>query len=172
MPTRVLPYNIDTSGASNGQVLAANSTGGVQFITPGGSNWTVDSSNTSNIYRNSMVGIGANTSPTSQLDINGTTVQNVAVTNGVMDLSTSQVFTDTVTAATTFSFTNVPASRSVTVVLHITNGAAFTLTWPAAVKWPGGTAPTLTNPGVDILVFHTVDGGTNWRGNLFGKDIK
>ena len=31
---------------------------------------------------------------------------------------------------------------------------------------------SLTNPGTDVLVFNTPDGGTTWRGNIFGKDIK
>jgi hypothetical protein len=32
--------------------------------------------------------------------------------------------------------------------------------WPAAVDFPGGTAPTLTAAGVDLLVFVTRDAGT------------
>jgi hypothetical protein len=33
------------------------------------------------------------------------------------------------------------------------------------VKWPGGTAPTLTSSGVDMLTFTTYDGGTTWFGH-------
>ena len=33
MPTKVLPYNIDAAGATSGQVLSANSTGGMEFVT-------------------------------------------------------------------------------------------------------------------------------------------
>ena len=42
----------------------------------------------------------------------------------------------------------------------------YSQTWPAAVKWAGGSAPTLTQgeTKVDVLVFITDDGGTTWRG--------
>jgi hypothetical protein len=96
----------------------------------------------------------------------------VVASTGVMNLAAAQMFTHTSTAATTWSFTNVPAARGTTVVLTLTNGGAFAQTWPASVKWPGGTAPNLTAAGIDVLVFVTVDGGTTWRGNIFAKDSK
>ena len=42
----------------------------------------------------------------------------------------------------------------------------YSQTWPAAVKWQAGSAPTLTQgeTKVDVLVFITDDGGTTWRG--------
>lgn len=96
----------------------------------------------------------------------------VAASTGVMNLATAQMFTATAGAAITWSFTNVPTGRGVTVVLHLTNGGAFAQTWPGSVKWPSGTAPALTAAGTDVLVFVTHDGGTTWRGNIFGKDVK
>lgn len=41
-----------------------------------------------------------------------------------------------------------------------------TITWPASVKWPAATAPTLTTTAgrTDWLRFTTADGGTNWLG--------
>lgn len=81
----------------------------------------------------------------------------------------------TVTAAATISFTNAPAAPAVgSVSLEMTNGGAFTITWPnsATLKWDGGTAPTLTAAGTDILEFYTRDGGTTWRGFLASKDSK
>lgn len=121
---------------------------------------------------NNRVGVGI-AAPVAQLDVNGTASQNVQTTTGAMNLALGQVFTATAGAAITWSFTGTPASRSTTVVLHLTNGGAFTQTWTGIpVKWPGGTAPTLTSNGTDVIVFHTVDGGTTWRGNVFGKDHK
>lgn len=58
----------------------------------------------------------------------------------------------TVSAATTLAFTNPPASGFGEVVyLRITNGGAFTLTWPTGTQFAGGSAPTLTASGVDII---------------------
>jgi len=62
---------------------------------------------------------------------------------------------------TTLSFTNWAASgKAEFLTLELTNGGAFTISWPAAVKWHGGSAPTLQTSGVDVLVFYTRDNGT------------
>ena len=43
--------------------------------------------------------------------------------------------------------------------------APATFTYPAAVKWPGGTAPDAPASGeTDVLVFYTQDGGTTYYG--------
>jgi hypothetical protein len=81
-------------------------------------------------------------------------------------------FTATVAQARTWRFANVPTSVAVVVVLELTNGGTGTQTWPSQVKWPGGTAPTLTNSGVDVLAFVTDDAGANWRGVSLMTDSK
>lgn len=55
-----------------------------------------------------------------------------------------------------------------TLTLMITNGGAYTITWPASVKWDGGSAPTFTASGVDIVTLITVDAGTTWYGSANG----
>lgn len=112
-------------------------------------------------------------SPASILDVNGNVAQNiVAVAASAIDCSAGNYFTKTASGALTWTFTNVPASRSFAVILELTNGGTGTQTWPAAVKWPGGTAPTLTASGVDVLGFITDDGGTTWRGVALMIDSK
>lgn len=112
-------------------------------------------------------------SPASILDVNGNVSQNiVAVSASAIDCSAGNYFTKTASGALTWTFTNVPASRSFAVILELTNGGTGTQTWPAAVKWPGGTAPTLTASGVDVLGFITDDGGTTWRGVALMIDSK
>ena len=70
-------------------------------------------------------------------------------------------------AITSSTFTNPTGTDELcSFVLSLTNGAAFSVTWPTSVDWEGGTAPTLTAAGVDILVFMTYDGGTTWHGML------
>lgn len=87
-----------------------------------------------------------------------------------IDLTLGNCVTATVdTSSTTFTFSNPTASdEGCGFVLVLTNGGSQTVTWPASVDWPAATAPTLTASGVDVLVFHTTDGGTTWRGNLVG----
>jgi len=87
-----------------------------------------------------------------------------------IDLTLGNVVSGTVdTSATTFTFSNPPASGTYGgFVLILTNGGSQTVNWPNSVRWAGGTAPTLTASGVDRLVFDTVDGGTTWDGFAAG----
>lgn len=66
----------------------------------------------------------------------------------------------TITAATTVTFT-APAGPS-NLTLKIVNGGAGAITWPATVKWPGGTEPTWTTTGTDICSLYY--DGTNYYG--------
>ena len=98
-------------------------------------------------------------------NVNGQAVQNVvAVSASAVDCSTGNYFTKTASGALTWTFTNVPSSASYIFALQLANGGTGTQTWPAAVVWNGGTAPTLQTSGTDILVFVTSDSGTTWRG--------
>jgi len=77
---------------------------------------------------------------------------------------------------TTISFADAPATGSSGFSLRVTQdsgGSGFTVTWPASVKWPGGTAPELTATGdkSDVFIFTTDDGGTSFVGLVAGKDI-
>lgn len=84
---------------------------------------------------------------------------------GTVDYTLGNYVTATSTGITTWTFSNPPATGIAGgFVLKLTNGGAFAQTWPTSVKWPGGTAPTLTASGVDVLVFLTDDAGTTWRG--------
>jgi hypothetical protein len=83
-----------------------------------------------------------------------------------IDLTAGNVVTATVdTSANTFTFSNPSATgKSCSFTLILTNGGSQTVNWPGAVKWAGGSAPTLTTTGVDVLAFTTVDAGTTWYG--------
>jgi len=91
-----------------------------------------------------------------------------------IDLTLGNVVTCTVSASTvTFTFSNPPASGNAgSFTLILTNGGSQTVNWPASVKWAGGTVPTLTAAGVDLLSFLTTDGGTTWYGFVSGLDVK
>ena len=87
-----------------------------------------------------------------------------------VDLTLGNVQTYTLSGNQTLTFSNPPASGSAgSFTLLVTNGASATLTWPTSVDWAGGTAPTLTASGIDILTFTTIDGGTIWYGFLAGR---
>ncbi len=49
----------------------------------------------------------------------------------------------TLTGNVTLTLSN-PADGGVYYLLIYTGAGSFTVTWPASVKWPGGTGPTIT----------------------------
>lgn len=96
-------------------------------------------------------------------DLAGTFAQTVvAVPALAIDCSTGNYFTKTINGASTFTVTNVPASRSYGFTLELTHTSGA-ITWFTGVEWPGGTAPTLTTGKTHLFMFVTDDGGTRWR---------
>jgi hypothetical protein len=103
----------------------------------------------------------------------GTTDTKTAMAANAIDLSLGGFFTKTISGATTLTVSNIPTAGKVgAFILELTNAGSAAITWFAGVKWAGGTAPTLTSAGVDILSFYTIDGGTTWRGAVVSKDSK
>ena len=81
-----------------------------------------------------------------------------------IDLSTGNYFTKTISANSTFTFSNPPASGTVgSFTLELTHTSG-TVTWPASVKFNADTAPTLTTGKTHLFFFVTDDGGTRYRG--------
>lgn len=84
-----------------------------------------------------------------------------------IDCSVANVVVMSLAASiTSLLFTNIPASgKLITLTLFISQTGSFTITWPAAIKWPGGTAPTLSASGkVDVITLCTHNAGTTWYG--------
>jgi len=86
----------------------------------------------------------------------------------------------TVNQVTTISFTGwavdtTPGKWGQRVILVITGGGDFTVTWPSApgFNWLSGTAPVLSKgTGVDIIEVFTVDNGTTlWAAHHSIADI-
>jgi hypothetical protein len=94
-----------------------------------------------------------------------------------VDCETGNVFSHTLTEATTFTFSNPPASGTAYAfslrIVQDAGASGFAVTWPAVVDWPSATAPTLTATAsaVDWFVFSTVDGGTTWYGFTSGQAL-
>ena len=97
----------------------------------------------------------------------------VAMAANNIDLATGNLFTKTIVGATTLTISGaLPNGNANSFILELTNGGTGIITWWSGMKWAGGTAPTLTTAGVDILGFYSHDGGTTWRGMLMSKDSK
>ncbi len=98
--------------------------------------------------------------------VTGTYTENITAVSGTaVDCSTASYFTKTITGATTFTFTNVPTGVAYAFTFEVTLNGSNAITWPASVKWPADTAPTITDGKTQVFVFLTDDGGTRWRGS-------
>lgn len=96
-----------------------------------------------------------------------------AVAASDINLNTGNYFSKTISGTTTFTVSNTASSGNASsFILDLTNGGSAVITWWANVKWAGGTAPTLTVSGRDVLGFFTYNGGTTWTGLVLGKDVK
>jgi hypothetical protein len=99
-------------------------------------------------------------------NITGSQTSNIsAMGANAVDCSAGNYFTKTITGATTFTFTNVPTGVAYTFTMEVTLNGSNAITWPASVKWPADTAPSITDGKTQLFVFLTDDGGTRWRGS-------
>jgi len=90
-----------------------------------------------------------------------------------LNLRDGDNFTHTLSENVTYTFSNPAASGKVSAftLKVVQDSTARTITWPASVDWAAATAPTLTatSGGVDVFVFVTYDGGTNYYGFTAGQ---
>ncbi len=93
-----------------------------------------------------------------------------------LNLETSNIFTVSLNAAiTTLTISNPPASGSggSFTLIFTADGTPRSVTWPAAIKWAGGTPPTITSAigKADSFAFFSSDGGTSWQGYVGGQNF-
>jgi len=102
--------------------------------------------------------------PVADLDVDGAQASNITAMAALdVDCSAGNYFTKTINGASTFTFSNVPASRAYGFTLELTHTSG-TITWPAAVKWPYDVKPSPTAGKTHMFMFVTDDGGSRWRG--------
>ena len=129
-----------------------------------------------------VIGLGSavGTTPAIHIDENqvvkfdaGIQEESTALTSGTtvaLDLNLGTVFTLTLAHNLgTFNWTNPAASgyaSSFVLKVKQDGTGSRTISWPAAVDWAAGTAPTISTSAnaVDVFAFFTVDGGTIWYG--------
>ena len=133
-----------------------------------------------------MVGIGTN-SPSQFLHVAGnilcdklylekTSAPTISSSTLTINLTNSQLFLVSLNSnITTLTISNTPATSNTSVgftIIFTADGTARSVTWPASVKWSGGTAPTLTSTNAkrDVLSFVSTDNGTTWLGFVGGQN--
>jgi len=120
-------------------------------------------------------GLGIGTaSPAAKFDLVGDYKEGVVTANTstayTISTATGTVQILTLTGNCTFTFPTATTGESFTLLLRQDGTGGRTVTWPANVRWPGGTAPTITSTASrqDKYVF-TAD-GTNWYGSNAGQN--
>jgi len=94
---------------------------------------------------------------------NTSTAYTINIANGTLQILT-------LTGNCTYTFPTATAGKSFTLFQLQDATGSRTVTWPASVKWPSGTAPTITSTASkgDKFVF-TAD-GTYWWGSNAGQN--
>lgn len=79
----------------------------------------------------------------------------------------------TLTGNCTFTFPTVAAGKSFLLFLKQDSTGSRTATWPSStdpVRWPGGTAPTLTTNTLRVDMFAFTSDGLRWFGRTIGQN--
>ena len=90
-------------------------------------------------------------------------------TSYAINITTASVQILTLTGNCTYTFPSAVAGKSFMLVQKQDATGSRTATWPAAVKWPSGTAPTLTATANKSDVFGFTCDGTSWYGRVIGS---
>lgn len=164
------PTYIERNGTTGLQTFYNNGTG-----TNGAMAFVIGAGSEGMRLTSTGLGLG-NTSPSYTLDVTGTgrftkTVSFTEIDNGnsstadTIDWTQGNKQKSTLTGNCTYTFTAPGSPTSLVFKLVQDATGSRTVTWPAAVKWSGGTAPTLTTTAnkVDIITFYY--DGTTYFGN-------
>jgi len=89
-----------------------------------------------------------------------------------INFALGNVATAVIASGGSFTISNAPTSGVYGKFnLILTNGGAATSIFPTSVKWAGGTTPTFTTSGIDIIHFETIDAGANWYAHTAGLNF-
>lgn len=94
---------------------------------------------------------------------NTSTAYTVDLANGTLQILT-------LTGNCTYTFPTATVGQSFTLLQLQDATGSRTVTWPASVKWPSGTAPTITSTASKGDKFVFTGDGTYWWGSVAGQN--
>lgn len=158
-------FTLPSADGSANQVLQTDGSGALSFTDNSGAVTSVGGQTGAVTYATSWaVGTGATAATNTDLDVSGTYAGNVVAVSALdIDCSTGNYFTKSISADSTFTFSNIPSSRAFAFTVEIDVTGDRTISWPSSVSFPSATAPTLTSGKTHLFFFVTNDGGTSFR---------
>jgi hypothetical protein len=99
-------------------------------------------------------------------------IQTIASASGAteLDYADASVFDVTATGGVTLSYANLPAVGG--IVIYATDWGAHTITLPTGTILAGGSAPSFTEDGLDIITVTTKNSGTTTEFLIAAQDVK
>lgn len=170
--TSVSAFAVDAFGNQTGSAVSTvtsdPTTGACAFTGLNNSQTYVAVAGSAKVHFTVPAAAAAGSSPVENVN----TVAASGAAQTLPDVTTATIHYVTLTAACTFTFPTAAAGKSFTLVLIQDATGSRTATWPASVKWAGGTAPTLTTTAAkrDVLSFMCADGST-WVGFTAGQNF-
>lgn len=104
---------------------------------------------------------------------NGYTEESVVANTSTaytIDLANGTLQILTLTGNCTFTFPSAVVGKSFMLLLKQDGTGSRTVTWPASVKWPSSTAPTVTGTASRLDKYVFTSDGTNWYGSNAGQN--
>ena len=174
---KVSDLQIGDTVTLNGGVAAGDNLGGAKYSTVAGATGTDDSVNFIDLNNGNQLKLISNreklavySEPTNLAGIGGAAITIDCNKGQVHKVTLNQNITSLV-----FANVNPDTSQTTTVVLKVAQDivGGRTITFPAAIRWAGGTVPTITATANrhDRLVFISDDGGATWDGMVSGQDF-
>jgi hypothetical protein len=146
-------------------IIARTGTGSASVRTITGTANRVTVTNGDGVSGNPTLDVGTDVVVlTGAQTLSGAKTHTQPILGEVDDGNSGAAHKSTLTGNVTYTFT-APAATGARLQLRIIQGAGpYTITWPASVKWPSATAPTIStaNGAIDIISFFY--DGTNYYG--------
>ena len=173
-------FTLPSTDGTNGQFLSTNGSGTLSFATatqtyPGagianstGSAWGTSYTTTGSGTVLALATTPSITNPTvtnyveTPYSANSSTAITLALTNGTVQIIT-------LTGNATITMPTAVSGKSFILLLKQDATGSRTVTW-TTVKWPAGTAPTITSTASRQDIYSFFSDGTNWYGVTVGQN--
>jgi hypothetical protein len=137
----------------NGQSAFSAATAGTDYVTPTGTETLTNKTLTNPTVTNYVE---------TPFTANSSTAITLALTNGTVQIIT-------LTGNATITMPTAVSGKSFLLMLKQDGTGSRTVTW-STVKWPGGTAPTITATASKQDIYSFFSDGTNWYGATISQN--